>query len=263
MASKGYKLTGSPVFRDPVAAAIWQARVGATTVPPEITAEPLDVTRGRAIANELYDALESAGHVRDGWKLVPFLLPDDMGFNPGGTDEATGETWGRGAPFGAPIYRDFCPASPCTLSLSDFVDPIIEMEVGITLKGDRVVGAMACVDINDCRCHPEWKPSFPLLVADFLTAAVMIYGDRLVPAAQLGARPLVPATLTRDGEVVQSFDLAVTDAIHRATAVRPERPVAGPARVATGAVVNAPHLEPGAWRADFGFLGAIDIVVTV
>jgi hypothetical protein len=260
METRRCRLTGSPVLRDPVAAALWRARVGITPVPPEILQEPIDVTRARAIANELYDAIESAGHLRDGWKLVPFLLPVDPGFNPGGTDAVTGESWGVGAPFSGPIYRAFCLESPCTIHLRDLLAPIAELEVGIALENGRVVGAMACVEIDDCR-WPDWKHGFPALIADFLAQGVMVYSETVVPAAELGSGMSVRATLTHDGTVVGECELSVADAMHRATTVLPERAVPGRARMATGAVMNAPPLRPGSWHADFGLLGSIDMVV--
>jgi hypothetical protein len=256
MGTMDHRLTGSPAFRDPVAAAIWRARVEHKLLSRDIIDEPLDVTRARAIAKELNDALEAAGHVRDGWKMVPFMMPPAPGVSPGGTDEATGETFGRGAPYTSPIYKAHCLDSPCTLYLKDFALPVLEIELGVGVQNGRAVHTLACVEIEDLR-YPREEDTFPRMIADFDHAGVMVYGSTTVPVEQMGAS--LQTTMSHNGELIQVCEVQVPDCIRRATNPLPERPVPGLARVATGTVLNPPDLLPGLWVIDFGPLGALEI----
>jgi 2-keto-4-pentenoate hydratase len=61
-------MSSDVVFRDPLAGALWRARLDATTIAPTDHTE-LTPERGERVAAELYRAIEAGGGRQVGWKI--------------------------------------------------------------------------------------------------------------------------------------------------------------------------------------------------
>lgn len=232
-------------FDDPLAEALWSARLSATRVDDGWNGLSRD--RAGRVARELYSAMEQAGDRRVGWKLAV-------------TDRRTQERLDASAPFCAPLFEGSLLASPARISLADFVAPLLEAEIGLVITDAGPV-PVACVEVIDSRISAG-SLSVAWAMADFGLQGCMLFGDGATPA-KLSAGT-VAATVSVDDRQVASANgdlAAAVNAIRAVSTAHGPAALAAGTRVATGSLIEPVPLQEGAWSVDFGPLGRLSMEV--
>ena len=229
----------APTTLDPRAREIWEARE---------TATPLDggdfgavsIDEAWAMFAELGAALEDSGSPQIGAKI-------------GEPDAAAQERMGIEGPVVARTYANSLVEDGATLSLSNLVSPLVEMEIGFRVGADGAK-PVPCIEIVDSRFN--WEVEGAQMIADFASSAHLVFG-----AASGNPPATVRAVATCDGEVIadDSRELQVAiDKLPRVESVLPEREEI---LIATGSLNVPAPLGVGEWVFDFGDLGKLQLTV--
>lgn len=230
-------------FVDSWAQELWGARQDARVV--RHTSGELELDRARAVAAELYAALAEASPLV-GWKL-------------GATDPRTQASLGTDRPFTAPIYADGVLADGQVISLSRFVAPRLEAEIGLRLQGSAIQ-PVPCMEIVDCR-FAGWRLSLPGAIADFGLQGAFVFGGGIADDPhELGQ---IEVIVTRDGIELQHGSAHLAEAVARLQYLSQELNQNGRSGlvVATGSLISPISLEPGHWVVDFGEVGSLSLTV--
>jgi 2-keto-4-pentenoate hydratase len=231
-----------PGFVDPLAADLWRARrLGRAITDGSWPKRVVDVRRGKAIAAELYDALEADEARFVGWKI-------------GASDAALQTKLGTDRPFFAPIFDAAASPAGKPVRLATLVAPRLEAELAVVIDGSSA-RLSPCIEIADCRIA-GWDISIGDAIADFGLQGQMIFGTPVTTA-----RAHVDVTVVHDGVTVVQACPEIEPAIragwevyttHRANPRRRQ-----PTVVATGSVIAALPLSVGSWSIDFDGLGRL------
>ncbi len=232
------------MFRDAWAQELWGARREVRVVREPASVE-LELDRALAIADELYAALAEVSPLV-GWKL-------------GATDPRTQASFGTDRPFTAPIYGDGIIANGDAISLSRFVAPRLEAEIGLRVHVDGIQ-LVPCVEIVDCR-FPGWKLTLPGAIADFGLQGAFIFGQGM--AGDPAEVSEIEVTVKRDGIEMQRGSANPADAVARLRYLSQELHQDGHSShlVATGSLISPISLDSGHWVADFGAFGSLSLRV--
>lgn len=230
-------------FRDPIAAALWQARLNASTIDPALRpAGGLPPERATEVAAEVYAALRQTGARQVGWKLAA-------------TDPRVQARFRTNAPFYAPVFDATLIPDGSTVSLGQLVAPIFEAEIGLRVEGEHVV-AFPCVELADCR-FPGWNVIYTDGTADFGLQGLMLFGE---PGEQVST---VEVVVSHDGQEVARGAKAVSEAVESLRWLEAQLGTRlgadGPVWVATGSLIAPPPVRPGRWVADFGPFGKLTL----
>lgn len=231
-------------FVDSWAQELWTARQEARVVREPISAE-LELERARAVAEELYAAMARASPLV-GWKL-------------GATDPRTQATLGTDRPFTAPIYADGLVADGHIISLSHFVAPRLEAEIGLRLL-ESAFELVPCAEIVDCR-FAGWRLTLPGAIADFGLQGAFVFGAGITNRPQ--GLTQIEVTVKRNGIELQHGSAYLEEAVSRLRYLGPELNQTGRIGrvVATGSLITPISLEPGQWIVDFGEIGSLSLTV--
>jgi 2-keto-4-pentenoate hydratase len=231
----------SPSFSDPLASALWQARL---RVGPLQAADWPDISaaRGQAVGAELYAALRAAGETLRGAKL-------------GVTDKQAQRNLGADGPMVAPIHDGAAIEDGATISLAELIAPKLEPEFGLRVEHGEIM-AVPCIEIIDSR----WSGDVTIghLMADFGWQARMMFGPASAPPSH------VDVVVSHDGKEQASGSQElerVTPAIALTRAAIEGFDELAVAFVATGTIVPAIPLAVGRWVVDFGALGTLELNV--
>ncbi len=215
---------------------LWQARRTRNVLDPQ------DVpwsTLTAASANQIGERLYQRGGRSRTWKLGAF-------------DGETQHRLGLSGPVCLPMLDRSTETDvrSTSLRLKDLVAPRFEVEIGIILAGDGIIG-VPCVEIADCR-FADWRlPPFGMTVELGLQGR-MVFG---LPG-QVDRD--VQVTVSRDDKFLVSGSAGWHQAVSRLDLLA-NRSDAD--HVATGSITEMLDCVPGRWRFDFGVMG--DIVITV
>jgi 2-keto-4-pentenoate hydratase len=164
----------------------------------------------------------------------------------GAFDEESQRRLGLDGPLVAPVLASglHTDAAEVRLRRRDFVQPRLEAEIGVQVRGSSVT-LVPCVEVADCRV-PGWKLASGWAVADFGLQGAMVFGAAREPV------DVVRVDVLHDGQLVDAAERSWTDAVDRL------RFLSGSARdgscvVATGAMTPLVDAAPGRW--DFRFHG--------
>lgn len=231
-------------FRDSLAAELWSARTEARRVssdPAQFSVVSVD--RAGRIASELYKTLEEAGDRAIGWKV-------------GATDVAAQRRLGATSPFVAPLFERGTFGPDASISLSDFVHPSLELEIGVTLQRG-ILAPVACVEIIDSRL-PRNSLTLAGAIADFGLQGCVLFGQPLI------GPPAVSVSLHRDGIKICTVQADTSLALRTAGAIPSVKAHAltDGARIATGSLNTPVPLEPGVWTTTFGGVGKLHLEVS-
>jgi 2-keto-4-pentenoate hydratase len=232
------------MLADQWARELWFARQEARVVRNASPGE-LELDRARGVAEELYAALAKTSPLV-GWKL-------------GATDPRMQASLGTDRPFTAPIYADGLLADREVISLSRFIAPRLEAEIGLRLQGPAIQ-PVPCVEIIDCR-FAGWRLTLPGVIADFgLQGAFVFGGARAEDSAEFTR---IEATVTHDGIELQRGSAFMAEAVARLQYLGQELNKNGRSGyvVATGSLISPIPLEPGQWVINFGEVGSLSLTV--
>ncbi len=189
-------------------------------------------------AHLLYDRLRGHGARQVGWKL-------------GATDAAGQRLLATDRPFVAPVHDLMSAPLGIPISLSRFVSPLLEVEIGVE-QGSSA--ARLCVEIADSR-FPGWVSSLPEAIADFGLQGLMLFGAPVSPA------PVVRATVWHDKEVRATGSRSLAEARALARTVKSRGAADTAAFVATGTITPALPLATGRWRIEVCGLDSVEFDV--
>jgi len=241
-----------------------RARATARTLAlPEATGQLGSV----ADAYRVQDALAATSGPVRAWK-VSALIPEQQSGYP--TDR----------PVAGPLFAPFCHDTPARLSAKDFVTPLIECEIAFLLGRDlparpqpyaraeiaeAVEALVPAIEIADCR----WPSDAPdlLKLADDMGNGAFIAGAPLRDwrGIDLAGRDVV---LTRNGAEVERGPCAkiLGDPLMGVVGLANAQPLpAGGLKrgriVTTGTCITPAPMTAGAYVADFGELGRVEMTV--
>jgi 2-keto-4-pentenoate hydratase len=229
----------APTTLDPRAQRIWEARARATTLDSgDFGAIPID--EAWAMFAELGAALEASGIEQIGAKI-------------GEPDAAAQERMGHKGPVVAKTYANSLVEDGGTLSLSNLVSPLMEMEIGFRVGPDGPE-AVPCIEIVDSRFN--WEVEGAQMIADFACSAHLIFGEvaESPPAT-------VHAVASCDGEVIAEGTRDLQEAIDKLPKVESVLPEREEILIATGSLNVPAPLGAGEWVFDFGELGELRLTV--
>jgi hypothetical protein len=227
-ARKEDESTGAAV--DDAANSILTARRTARVLDAAAYSGLRDLQAGRMVADRLGQVLADQGVAVAGVKL-------------GAHDRQTQLTLGIPGPVVALLYQDWMFPNGACLSVSDFIRPKLECEIGFILRGSSWK-PVACVEIADSRF--DWLGQGGQIFADFALNGAIITGTQL-------------ARVDSSDEI--SFDLWHNDSLALSGSASPvaawllASPTLSDRRasfIASGALHPLIDLRPGNWKLRFG-----------
>jgi 2-keto-4-pentenoate hydratase len=200
-APAGPGTTLDPTRVEELAAALHQARLTRTPIPPLTDSEPgMTLWDGYAVQQAIVRRLLEGGDRVVGYKL-------------GLTSKPMQKMLGVGSPDFAPVLAGHVNGDGEDIAVDKFIAPRIEAEIAFVLGEDltgpdctaievlqATAGVAAALEIVDSRVA-DWKIKLPDTVADMASCGAIVLSGRVVPVTYFDVR-LVGMVLTRNGEVV-------------------------------------------------------------
>ena len=222
-------------------------------------------------------SVDDAYHIQK--KLVESILTDDVisGFKAGMTSRESQARFGASAPIFGSVFQTGLNESPAKIQREKFAQPILETEMGYRLQTsvsspvtvrqvqEMVDSIIPIIEIPDLRFPEQDKITHLDLIASNGASADVILGP---PAESIQDVNALKIGLTRNGETIsdgqatnalgdqwRALTWLINSAVEHGYTVEPHH------FLMTGAVGQIGSLDPGDYRADYGWLGTITFEV--